>query len=87
MTDIPSPFDLATAELRALGIILARLPGEYRVNFRAGAESTARTLETLDHHQGMGERERYSDEGAIRVRRRRASREWRGGVSLSLTSE
>jgi hypothetical protein len=25
----PPPFELAAAELRALGIILARLPGEY----------------------------------------------------------
>jgi hypothetical protein len=54
MTDIPSPFDLATAALRALGIVLARLPGEYRVNFRNGAESTARTVETLDQALAAG---------------------------------
>jgi hypothetical protein len=29
-----SRFELAAAELRALGIVIARLPGEYRVNFR-----------------------------------------------------
>jgi hypothetical protein len=50
----PPPFDLATAELRALGITLARLPGEYRVNFRNGAESTARTVETLDQALAAG---------------------------------
>lgn len=43
-----SPFELATAELRALGITLARLPGEYRVNFQNGTEATAQTVETLD---------------------------------------
>jgi hypothetical protein len=48
MTGDPSPFELAEAELRKLGITLARLPGEYRVNFHNGTESTARTLETLD---------------------------------------
>jgi hypothetical protein len=50
----PSPFELATAELRALGITLARFPGEYRVNFRHGAESTARTVETLDQALAAG---------------------------------
>jgi hypothetical protein len=34
MTDPVSPFELAAAELRALGIVLTRLPGEYRVNLR-----------------------------------------------------
>jgi hypothetical protein len=48
------PFDLATAELRAIGITLTRLPGEYRVNFRNGAESTARTVETLDEALAAG---------------------------------
>jgi hypothetical protein len=43
-----APFELATAELRKLGIDLTRLPGEYRVNFHNGAESTARIFETLD---------------------------------------
>jgi hypothetical protein len=37
-----SPFELAQAELRKLGITLARLPGEYRINFRNGADATAR---------------------------------------------
>ena len=43
-----SPFELAATELRALGIVLARLPGEYRVNFRNGSDATARMAETLD---------------------------------------
>ena len=48
MSDTPSPFDLATAELRAIGITIARLPGEYRVNYRNGADATARIAETVD---------------------------------------
>jgi len=43
-----SPFELAAAELRKLGITLTSLPGEYRVNFRNGADATARTAETVD---------------------------------------
>ena len=30
------------------GITLSRLPGEYRVTFRNGADATARIVETLD---------------------------------------
>jgi hypothetical protein len=52
--DPSSPFELASAELRALGIALARLPGEYRVNYRNGAEATARTVETLDEALAIG---------------------------------
>jgi hypothetical protein len=44
----PSPFEIAAAELRKLGITLARLPGEYRVNFHNGTEATAQTAETVD---------------------------------------
>jgi len=54
MTAAPSPFELAEAELRKLGLSISRLPGEYRVNFRNGAESTARTLETLDQALAAG---------------------------------
>jgi len=50
----PSPFELATAKLRKLGITLARLPGEYRVNFRNGVDATARTAETLDEALAVG---------------------------------
>ena len=46
MTGAPSPFpfDLAATELRALGITLARLPGEYRVNFHNAGGVTARAV-------------------------------------------
>jgi hypothetical protein len=57
MTDAPpalSAFELATRELRALGITLARLPGEYRINFRNGADATARIAETLDEVIELG---------------------------------
>jgi hypothetical protein len=40
-------FEIAAAELRRLGITLARLPGEYRVNFENGSEATARIAETI----------------------------------------
>ena len=47
VTGIPrSRFELATAELHALGITLTRVPGEYRVNLGAGRESTARTIKS-----------------------------------------
>jgi hypothetical protein len=45
MTDPVPPFELAAAELRALGISLTRLPGEYRVNYRNGGDRTARLAE------------------------------------------
>ncbi len=44
----PTVFDRVAAELRRLGITLAGLPGEDRVNFRNGADGTARMAETLD---------------------------------------
>ena len=50
----PSRFELVAGELARLGIRLARLPGEYRLNFRAGPESTARTVETLDEALALG---------------------------------
>jgi len=43
--DTPSPFELAAAELRARGIVLMRLPGEYRVNFRNAGDAPARTAD------------------------------------------
>jgi hypothetical protein len=41
-------FEITRAELRAPGITLDRLPGEYRVNFHNGRAETARTVETID---------------------------------------
>jgi len=42
MPDTVSRFELAAAELRALGIVLTQLPGEYRVNYRNGGDGTVR---------------------------------------------
>jgi hypothetical protein len=50
----PSPFELAAAELRRLDLDLTRLPGEYRVNFHNGAESTAQIAETVDAALDLG---------------------------------
>jgi hypothetical protein len=50
----PSPFDLATTELRALGITLTRLPGEYAVSYRNSRESTAHMADTLDEAIALG---------------------------------
>ena len=49
-----SRFELAARELRALGITLTRLPGEYRINFRTGADATAHMVETLDQALELG---------------------------------
>lgn len=48
MTNERSSFDLYAAELARLGVVLTRLPGEYRVNFRAAGDATARIVETID---------------------------------------
>jgi len=54
-SDRPLPLvERATAALRALGITLGRLPGEYRVNFRWGGDATARMAKTLDEALGRG---------------------------------
>jgi hypothetical protein len=50
----PSSFEIAAAELRKLGITLARLPGEYRVNFQSGTDATAQTAETVDGALDLG---------------------------------
>jgi hypothetical protein len=44
----------ASAELRRLGIDLTRLPGEYRVNFHNGSESTAQIAETIEAALELG---------------------------------
>lgn len=54
MTDPVPPFELAAAELRALGITLARLPGEYCVNYRNGGDRTARLAEDLEQALELG---------------------------------
>jgi hypothetical protein len=50
-----TPFELATAELRKLGITLRQLPGEFSVNFRDGSDATTRTAETLDEALALGQ--------------------------------
>jgi hypothetical protein len=54
MTDPVSRFELVAAELRALGIAVRRLPGEYCVNFRYGGDKTARMAEDLDQALELG---------------------------------
>jgi hypothetical protein len=49
-----TPFELATGELRKLGITLRQLPGEFSVNFRDGNDATARTAETLEEAVELG---------------------------------
>ena len=52
--DAPTPFELAAGELRKLGLVLRRLPGEYRLNFPNGSDATAQTVETLDEALALG---------------------------------
>jgi hypothetical protein len=49
-----TPFELATDELRKLGVTLRQLPGEFSVNFRDGNDATARTAETLEDAVELG---------------------------------
>ena len=69
----PSPFELATAELRALDMTIARLPGEYMVNFRGGRDETAQRAETIDQALQLGRAmaaERPAASTPVRRRRR-----------------
>jgi hypothetical protein len=54
MTVPISRFELIAAELRALGISLRRLPGEYCVNFRNGGDASARMADDLDQALELG---------------------------------
>jgi hypothetical protein len=36
-----TPFEIACAKLKALGLVLQQTPGQYRVNFRDGTAATA----------------------------------------------
>ena len=54
MSTSPPSFDIVTAELRTLGLILQRLPGEYCVNFRNGGDKTARFAEDLGEALEIG---------------------------------
>jgi hypothetical protein len=53
-TDSISRFEVVARELRALGLTLRRLPGEYCVNFRNGGDATARMAENLDEALELG---------------------------------
>ena len=54
MNDPLSRFDRVAAELRALGLTLRSVPGEYCVNFRYAGEKTARMAEDLDQALELG---------------------------------
>ena len=47
-------FEIVARELRALGIALARLPGEYRVNYVNGKDDTAVFGSDLDEALALG---------------------------------
>jgi len=54
MNTSSAPFELVALELRALGITLRRLPGEYCVNYRNGGDKTARMADDLDQALEIG---------------------------------
>ena len=76
-TDSLSRFELVVNELRALGLTLRRLPGEYCVNFRNGGDATARMAEDLDQALELG-REMAAEAAASRVATKQPPRRrWR----------
>lgn len=54
LNDPRSRFELITVELRALGITIRSLPGEYCVNFRYGGDKTERYSDDLDQALELG---------------------------------
>src|SRR6266849_5970349 len=54
LNDGRSRFELVAAELRALGLTIRRLPGEYCVNFRNAGDNTARMADDLDQALELG---------------------------------
>lgn len=52
--DPRSRFELIAVELRALGITVRSLPGQYCVNFRYGGDKTARFADGLDQALELG---------------------------------
>lgn len=74
--DPRSRFERIEAELRALGICLKRLPGEYCVNIRYGGDKTARMADDLDQALEIG-RAMAAEAAANRVTRTRRRRRWR----------
>ena len=49
-------FELAARELHALGIVITRLPGEYRVNVIGGSDATAMSCDELEEAMAVGRR-------------------------------
>jgi len=47
-------YETLAAQLRAMGLTIRSLPGEYCLNFRSGGERTARFAEDLDHALEIG---------------------------------
>jgi hypothetical protein len=74
-TDSLSRFELVTRELRALGLTLRRLPGEYCVNFRNGGDATARMAEDLGEALELGRA--MAAEAAARATEKPPRRRWR----------
>jgi hypothetical protein len=72
----PSRFDLMAAKLRALGMTLRCLPGEYSVNFRNGDEKMARLVEDLDQALEIG-RAMAEEAAAARTSATPVRRRWR----------
>jgi hypothetical protein len=73
----PSRFERVAAELRAFGLTLRRLPGEYCVNFRYGSDATARMADDLDQALELG-RAMAADKAADRAATKKPPhRRWR----------
>lgn len=50
----PTAFQTASDELRALGLVLQKAPGQYRVNFRQGTETTEYLTDDLETALAQG---------------------------------
>jgi len=75
--DTRSRLELIAAELRAVGITLKRLPGEYCVNFLYGGEGTARMADDLDKALEFG-RAMAEERAAARATAKKPCRRRRG---------
>ena len=50
----PTAFQTALDELKALGLVLQKAPGQYRVNFRNGTEATEYLTDDLESALAKG---------------------------------
>ena len=73
----PLSLVLVIAELRALGLTLEALPGEYCINFQNGSDKTAYFADDLDQAPALGRE--IAAEAAIRRRKttKLPRRRWR----------